>query len=102
MSSTSPSVTVSTLKLLFVMHGLPDIIVSNNGTAFTSTRFQQFTHLNIIRYHCSSNGQGEHMVQRTKEALFRITTGDWQTRLARFPLARRTCLESPAELLMNR
>ncbi|KAJ8394075.1 hypothetical protein AAFF_G00054190 [Aldrovandia affinis] len=104
---------ISTLRLLFATHGLPDIIVSDNGASFTSAEFQEFARRNSIRhvttapYHPSSNGQAERMVQTTKEALSRITVGDWQTRLARFLLSQHITPnsatgKSPAELLMNR
>ncbi|KAJ8406871.1 hypothetical protein AAFF_G00291470 [Aldrovandia affinis] len=104
---------ISTLRLLFATHGLPDIIVSDNGAFFTSAEFQEFARRNGIRhvttapYHPSLNGQAERMVQTTKEALSRITVGDWKTRLARFLLSQHITPnsatgKSPAELLMNR
>lgn len=113
MSSMSSSAVINTLRLLFATHGLPDVIVSDNGAAFTSTEFQEFADRNGIRhattapYHPSSNGQTERMVQTTKEALSRITQGEWQTRLARFLLSQHVTPnsstgKSPAELLMNR
>ncbi len=113
MSSMSSSAVINTLRLLFATHGLPDVIVSDNGAAFTSTEFQEFADRNGIRhvttapYHPSSNGQAERMVQTTKEALSRITQGEWQTRLARFLLSQHVTPnsstgKSPAELLMNR
>ncbi|KAL0148659.1 hypothetical protein M9458_055986, partial [Cirrhinus mrigala] len=76
-SSMSSSAVINTLRLLFATHGLPDVIVSDNGTAFTSSEFQEFAERNGIRhvttapYHPSSNGQAERMVQTTKEALAR-------------------------------
>ena len=38
-SATSNS-TLEKLRALFATHGLPEVIVSDNGTAFTSTEFQ--------------------------------------------------------------
>ncbi|XP_056132705.1 uncharacterized protein K02A2.6-like [Lampris incognitus] len=112
-SSMSSSAVISTLRLLFATHGLPDVIVSDNGAAFTSEEFKEFARRNGIRavstapYHPRSNGQAERMVQSTKEALPRITIGDWQTRLARFLLSQHVTPnsatgKSPAERLMNR
>ncbi|KAG1952324.1 gag-pol fusion protein [Pimephales promelas] len=100
---------INTLGLLFATHGLPDVIVSDNGASFTSAEFQEFAERNGIRhvttapYHPSSNGQAERMVQTTKEAL----KGEWQTRLARFLLSQHVTPnsstgKSPAEFLMNR
>lgn len=96
MSSMSSAAVITTLRQLLATHGLPDVIVSDNGTAFTSAEFNP-----------SSNGQAERMVQTTKEALGRILKGDWQTRLARFLLAQHRTPhsatgKSPAEMLMGR
>ncbi len=113
MSFMSSSAVINTLRLLFATHGLPDVIVSDNGAAFTSTEFQGFADRNGIRhvttapYHPSSNGQAERMVQTTKEALSLLTQGEWQTQLARFLLSQHitpnsSTGKSPAELLMNR
>lgn len=113
MSSMSSAAVIATLRQLFATHGLPDVIVSDNGTAFTSAEFKGFTknngirHVTVAPYHPSSNGQAERMVQTTKEALGRILNGDWQTRLARFLLAQHitphsTTGKSPAEMLMGR
>ncbi|XP_039605735.1 uncharacterized protein K02A2.6-like [Polypterus senegalus] len=111
--SMSANAAINTLHLIFATHGLPDIIVSDNGAAFTSAEFKEFTERNGIQhvttapYHLSSNGQAERMVQTTKDALRRIIAGNWQTRLARFLLSQHTMPNSsignsPAELLMKR
>ena len=61
-SSTSSQQVVRVLRNLFSTHGLPDVIVSDNGTAFTSVEFETFMKRNGIRhvrcapYHPSSNG----------------------------------------------
>ena len=74
--STSSQVTIKTLKPMFSCHGLPELIVSDNGTAFTSSEFQEFTKRNGIRhlttapYHPASNGLAERAVQgKSKEKL---------------------------------
>lgn len=99
--------------MLFAVHGVPDVIVSDNGTAFVSAEFKEFTSRNQIRhvavapYHPSSNGQAERMVRETKEALTHINSGDVNVDLARFLFRQHTLPHSstgrsPAELLMNR
>ena len=47
MSTTSAKATVTTLRDIFSRHGLPEIIVSDNGPQFIATEFEQF---------CTSNG----------------------------------------------
>ncbi|KAL2086779.1 hypothetical protein ACEWY4_017838 [Coilia grayii] len=112
-SAMSSAAVIIVLRKLMATHGIPDVIVSDNGTAFTSAEFKRFMQRNGIRhttsapYHPSTNGQAERMVQTTKESLERITQGDWPARLARFLLAQHTTphavtQKSPAELLMGR
>ena len=63
------------LQLVFSTHGLPEVIVSVNGTAFTSEEFAAFVHRNGIKhltsapYHPASNGLAERAVQTLKKAL---------------------------------
>ncbi|XP_048091652.1 uncharacterized protein K02A2.6-like [Alosa alosa] len=76
-SMSSSAVITTSLRKLMVTHGLPDVIVSDNVTAFTSAEFKRF-------------------VQR-----------DWPTCLGRFLLAQHTTphsvtQKSPAEMLMGR
>ncbi|XP_033014676.1 uncharacterized protein K02A2.6-like [Lacerta agilis] len=106
-------VVIRNLRALFVTHGLPDTLVSDNGAQFTSTEFKDFMDVNGIRhvtsapFHPSTNGQAERMVRTTKDALRRIVYGDWHQRLSSFLLSQHvtphsTTGRSPAELLMRR
>ncbi|XP_033003909.1 uncharacterized protein K02A2.6-like, partial [Lacerta agilis] len=76
--SASTSAAIRVLRRLFATHGLPDTLVSDNGTAFTSEEFQTFTAQNAIRHICSApfhpatNGQAERMVRTTKDTLRRM------------------------------
>ncbi|XP_054288291.1 uncharacterized protein K02A2.6-like [Macrosteles quadrilineatus] len=111
--STDSRSTIKVLRSLFATHGVPDTIVSDNGSAFTSQEFRSFNESNGIRhvvvapYHSSSNGQAERMVQTTKNSLRRILQGDWQKRLAQFLISSHitpNCSTnmSPSELLFGR
>ena len=117
--NTSSSATISCLRNLFVTHGLPDTIVSDNGTGFTSEFFQNFCRANNIShklsapFHPSSNGRAERMVQSTKLFLKKISIGkvmtnsDWDIVLSQFLFSQHvTPLSSgegsPGELLMKR
>ena len=57
--------TIQKLRTIFATHGLPEMLVSDNGSVFTSAEFQEFTSRNAIRhvttapYHPSSNGLAE-------------------------------------------
>uniref|UniRef100_A0A1Y1LT42 RNA-directed DNA polymerase n=3 Tax=Photinus pyralis TaxID=7054 RepID=A0A1Y1LT42_PHOPY len=83
--NTSSAVTIDVLRGLFATHGVPDVVVSDNGTSFTSEEFQKFLKKNLIRqalvapYHPSSNGQAERMVQNVKNALKKMTDSNEQT-----------------------
>ena len=61
-TSATSSITIGKLQGMFATHGIPDIIVSDNGTVFTSDEFETFMKLNGIRhiksapYHPSTNG----------------------------------------------
>ena len=105
--------TIQELRSVFATHGLPEIIVSDNGTAFTSNEFQEFTskngihHIKTAPYHPASNGLAERAVQTFKEGLKKLTEGSVETKLARFLFQYRltphsTTGKSPAELLMGR
>ena len=111
-SSTSSQQVVRVLRNLFSTHGLPDVIVSDNGTAFTCVEFETFMKRNGIRhvrcapYHPSSNGLAERAVQTFKEAV-KKTKGDIDVRIARFLFQYRitphaTTGQSPAFLLLRR
>ncbi|XP_029139135.1 uncharacterized protein K02A2.6-like, partial [Protobothrops mucrosquamatus] len=105
--------TIQKLCRIFATHGLPDILVSDNGAQFTASEFQSFLRTNLIRhtmlapFHLASNGQVERMVHTTKESLKWIVTGNWHHRLADFLLCQRTTLciamgRSPAKLRWGR
>ena len=70
---------IKILRNLFATHGLPEMVVSDNGSAFTSAEYQTFVKRNGIRhvrsapYHPSSNGQAERVVQTFKEAILKTT-----------------------------
>ncbi|XP_013917976.1 PREDICTED: uncharacterized protein K02A2.6-like [Thamnophis sirtalis] len=88
MTSTSAESTERALHRLFATHGLPDVVVSDNGPQFASTTFQEFLALQDIwhgptaPYHPACNGRAECAVHSAKEALGRMERGDWPVGLA--------------------
>jgi hypothetical protein len=108
--------TVNVLRRLFSQHGLPEVIVSDNGTQFTSTQFIEFCRENGIEhirsppYHPQSNGQAERFVDTFKRALLKSQgEGTTEEILQRFLLVYRSTPnpqtpnnKTPAEVLMGR
>ena len=112
-SSATAAATIAELRSIFATHGLPEILVTDNGTCFTSAEFQDFTQGNGIRhiktspYHPASNGLAERSVQTLKEYLKKNDTDDLNTNISRFLFRNRitphsTTGVSPAELLLGR
>ena len=111
--SSTTQVTIEQLRGLFATHGLPETIVTDNGTCFTSAEFQQFVERNNIQhitspaYHPSSNGLAERAVQLVKRGLVKLKDGTMETVLSRYLMTYRvtphsTTGSSPSELLMGR
>ena len=115
MKSTTAVATVDVLREIFSRHGLPEMIVSDNGPQFTAQEFKDFClrngimHRTTAVYKPSINGQAERLVQILKNALrqAKITGEDPQKLLCRYLLVYRntphtTTRETPAMLLFNR
>ena len=112
-SSATSATTMEQLRSIFATHGLPELLVTDNGTVFTSAEFEEFTKLNGIRhiksapYHPASNGLAERAVQTFKESMKRSSVASIDTRIARFLLRyhitpHTTTGIAPAQLLMGR
>ena len=74
-TSSTTTVTVQKLRECFSTHGLPDVLVSDNGTVFTSEEFALFMSENGIKHitsapkHPASNGFAERYVRTFKETM---------------------------------
>ena len=112
-NSATSSATIEHLRSIFSVQGLPETIVTDNGTVFTSAEFENFTKLNGIRhirtapYHPASNGQAERAVKIFKEYLKKSSKDSLETQISRFLFRYRitphsTTAVSPAELLLGR
>ena len=111
-SATSVTV-IAELRPLFPQFGLPETIVTDNGTCFVSAEFEDFLARNGIRhltsapYHPQLNGLAERAVQIIKNGLKKVTTGNVRVRLAKILCAyhltpQTTTGLSPAEMLLGR
>ena len=49
-SSITSSTTISHLCQIFEQHGLPEVVVTNNGQSFISDEFQKFLYTNGIKH----------------------------------------------------
>ena len=73
MKQTTSTATIRKLREVFAQHGLPDMLVSDNGTNFTSEEFADFMRANGViyvktaPYHPSSNRLAERAVQTVKK-----------------------------------
>ena len=47
--SATSQITMEKLRTIFVTHGLPEMLVSDNGSVFSSAEFKEFTSRNAIR-----------------------------------------------------
>lgn len=114
-NSSNSTTTIEKLRQSFATHGLPEMLVSDNGPCFISDEFSKFTSSNGIQhvrsspYHPASNGLAERAVRIFKEGMKKMSTseGTLNAKLNRFLLSYRTTPQSttgmtPSELLFNR
>lgn len=77
MRSITAENTIDRLRTLFASYGLPEEIVSDNGSQLTSAEFADFLKKNKIKhvtsppYHAQSNGAIERCVQTTKQSIWK-------------------------------
>ena len=114
MGSTTTSKTISQLEEIFITHGLPETLVSDNGTNFASEEMAVFMNKNGIihlfspPYHPASNGIAERAVQTFKKTIGRtVGEGCLVEIINRFLLTYRitphtSTGKAPCELLMGR
>ena len=99
-------------SFVFATHGLPEQIVSDNGSGFISSEFQKLFTDNGVRqclsspYHPPSNGLAERAVQTFKNAVSKLE-GPMEVRILKFlfkysATPQTTTGLSPAQLLTGR
>ena len=112
-NNATSTVTIDQLRSIFATHGIPEMLVTDNGSVFTSEEFEKFTKQNGIRhvksapYHPASNGLVERAVQTFKEFMKKMKSGSIEANVSRFLLQYRitphsTTGISPSEMLMGR
>ena len=74
-SGSTSQITIDKLRQIFPTHRLPELCVTDNGSAFISEELSLFLQKNGIRhitsapYHSSSNGEAERAVHTTHHIL---------------------------------
>ena len=106
LTGTTSASTIQCLKSMFSSHGIPEVVVSDNGTQFASSLFQDFakeynfTHITSSPRYPASNGEAERAVRTFKELVKKNKNPDLALLVHRStPLANGL---SPSELLMGR
>ncbi|XP_064482951.1 uncharacterized protein K02A2.6-like [Ornithodoros turicata] len=94
------SALINALRAIFATFGLPQPVVSDNGTAFVSSEMKSF-------FNTHTAAMAERMVQELKRALKTYTQGSIQCRLSRFLLNQHTTAhaitkETPAKQMFGR
>ena len=88
-SATSQS-TIEKMRKTFATLGLLEMLVTDNGSVFTSSEVADFVkrngipHVTSSPYHPSSNGLAEHAVHTLKGGLKKLVCALLETKLARF------------------
>lgn len=115
-NSSTTSSTTAILDQLFASYGVPKIIVSDNGSQFSSVEFKEFLEQSGVKFHKftapfhpSTNGQAERSVQTVKDHLkiMSTATGSLQSNLNQLLQHYRiaphsTTGQSPAQLFLGR
>lgn len=91
-NNATSTVTIDQLCSIFATHGIPEMLVTDNGSVFTSEEFKRFTKQNGIRYvksapyHPASNGLVKRTVQTFKEFMKKMKSGSIEANVSRFLL----------------
>ncbi|XP_030621125.1 uncharacterized protein K02A2.6-like [Chanos chanos] len=115
MKSTTSEKTIAALRSIFSRNGVPELIVSDNGSQYTSEEFSLFMKKNGIKHfksaphHPATNGLAERFVQTFKKSIKAMEKEDisLQHKVDNFLFAYRnsvhaTTNQTPAMLFMNR
>ena len=113
--STKAAAVIPKLDRMFAVHGIPDVLISDNGPPFNSTDYKRYLETLGITPKFSTplwpqgNAQAERFMRGLRKVLqtAKIQNRPWRQELSRFLLQYRTTPHSstgvpPSELLFNR
>ncbi|KAL1446090.1 hypothetical protein WDU94_005684 [Cyamophila willieti] len=109
-SNTTSSMVISHVKSIFARHGIPQIVVSDNGPQFSSQDFKQFArkyefqHITSSPMYPRSNGEAESAVKIIKKMLAKCLHDNSDPYIAMLNLRNtpKNFGPSPAQLLFSR
>ena len=90
MNTSTSSATIEKLRIPFATLGLPEIVLTDNGSNLVSRELEDFLKQNGIRhirttpYHPASNGMAERAVQTFQEGIKKMNGRSVETRVSRF------------------
>ena len=113
MHSTTTQHTIEVLSEIFAIHGLPRVLVTDNGPQFTAKEFAEFLKTNCIvhrtsaPYHPATNGLAENMVKNVKHWLRKQDKGPLAVSITEFLRTYRNVphtgtSKSPSEIIFGR
>ncbi|GAB1602716.1 uncharacterized protein K02A2.6-like, partial [Argonauta hians] len=106
MQTTTSASIVNHCKSIFARHGIPEVVISDNGPQFIAKEFLEFshyfgfTHITSSPHFPQGNGEAERAVQTIKNLLKKAS--DPYIALLNYRSTPLQHGQSPAELLMNR
>ncbi len=110
LSNTKSPTVIRHIKSLFARHGIPEVVISDNGPQYTAEEFTQFTkswgfkHQTSSPMYPQSNGLAERTVQTVKNLLKKAKASNQDPYLSLLSYRNTSSQQtgSPAQLLMNR
>jgi len=108
LDKTTSQYVIDAIQGIFAIHGIPKVVISDNGPQYASSEFEHFartwgfTHVTSSPRHPMSNGEAERAVQTAKNILKKNLKGDINRALLAYRSAPLQNGLSPSEILMNR
>ena len=106
LSRTTADEVILYTKSIFARHGIPEVVVSDNGPQYSSEAYAnfarefQFEHVMSSPHYPQSNGEAERAVQTVKNLIKK--DGDPYLAMLSYRSTPLKCGFSPSELLMSR
>lgn len=110
LNSSNSSSVITHLKSIFARHGIPNIVISDNGPPFNSKELSDFMrewyiqHITSSPYHSRSNGLVERSIRTIKDILKKCYSDKKDPYLAilQYRNTPKSCGYSPAQMCMSR